>query len=200
MGGGVKNLTGATKSLSNFPLDEFVLLQTLEKNPNPFVQGIDLFTEMLCHPIGDVLDSQVPIAMQPKKAANFIQFDLVMRPFELWQNVFQKKWMLEFGFEKDNEAFTVLLPPDIFFGNELEKIELLSRQIFRFQVRLDRSCSNFFPLGFLPELTGFDHPFVGEVNEDKSENEKDPETQQGAVPDLWQSDVCPLYRRCNYAH
>ena len=76
--------------------------------------------------------------------------------------------MLEFGPEKDNEAFAVLLPPDVFFRNKLEKIDFLLSRFFRVQVKICCLCSAFFPFGFLSKLAGFDHPLVRKVNENKS--------------------------------
>lgn len=72
------DIAAVNKSLSLFPLDEFVLFQTLEEERNPIVQGFNLVLEMLCHTASYVINRLSAIAMFPEKAADFIQLDFVM--------------------------------------------------------------------------------------------------------------------------
>jgi len=122
-GGGVKNLTGMNKSLSLFHLDEFILFQILKKERNPVVQRFYLVPKMLCHVSCYFINRLIAITMFPEIAADFIQFYFIMGLPKLWQNVPLEKGLLNFGLEKDNKSLAVLLPPDVSFGNKLEKVD-----------------------------------------------------------------------------
>ena len=72
------------------------------------------------------MNSLFSVALFPDEAAHGIELDFEKRPFQTGKQVSLEKRVLELGLEEDDQSVFRFFPLNIFYGNKVQKIDLVS--------------------------------------------------------------------------